>query len=389
MSGSSRAGAAGDAPESGGRPAGASTAGDATGGDTTGGGPLGEGWPDILLLSLGTTLGWRAADAVFVDQLRRAGATVAATTVRIGASGRLRRAYPVTDLVEAVAARRALRSALRRSRPSALVISSTTAAMLADAEGVPYAVRLDAPARLNRPGVQNAGLHALERRALARARLVLPWSRAALDALPDAAARAIVVPPPVVPSGGGATERERLAVAYIPDVKAKGLDIVCAAWAEAAVEDARLLVFGVEPDRAIAHLRRVGIPPPAAIEFLGKTPPSEFRAALRRARAYVGGARWEDFGMAPLEALADGALLVTVPSGGPFEALAMARTLAPELVADAVAPEPLAAALRAAFALPPPEVERYRAEAARLIEPYRPEAVQIAVKEEVLPALLG
>jgi hypothetical protein len=353
-----------------------------------GAGPSG-GRPDILLLSLGTTLGWRAADAVFVDQLRRAGASVAATTVRIGVSGRLRRAYPVTDLVEALAARRALRAALRRERPRALVISSTTAAMLADVEGLPYAVRLDAPAHLNRPGFQNAGLHALERRALARARLVLPWSRAARDALPQGAAPAVVVPPPVAPSGEHKAERERLAVAYTPDVKAKGLDIVCAAWAAAALEDARLLVFGVEPDRAIAHLQRVGVPLPAGVEFLGKTPPGEFRAALRRARAYVGGARWEDFGMAPLEALADGALLVTVPSGGPFEALATARRLAPELVADAVATEPLAAALRAAFALPDDRVASYRAEAANLIAPFRPEAVQRAVKEEVLPALLG
>ena len=151
------------------------------------------------------------------------------------------------------------------------------------------------------------------------------------------AAPAIVVPPPVAPSGEPAAERERLAVAYTPDVKAKGLDVVCAAWADAGLEDARLLVFGVERDRAMAHLHRTGVPAPAGVEFLGKTPPAEFRAALRRARAYVGGARWEDFGMAPLEALADGALLVTVPSGGPFEALALARRLAPELVAEQVA----------------------------------------------------
>jgi Glycosyl transferases group 1 len=346
------------------------------------------GRPDILLLSLGTTLGWRAADAVFVEQLRRGGASVVATTVRIGASGRLRRAYPVTDLVEAVAARRALRAALRRERPRALVISSTTAAMLADTAGLPYAVRLDAPARLNRPGVHNGGLHALERRALGQARVVLPWSHAALEALPPDAARSIVIPPPVAPSGDPAADRERLAVAYTPDVKAKGLDVVCAAWGEAALEDARLLVFGVEPERARAHLQRVGVPLPPGVEFLGKTPPSEFRAALRRARTYVGGARWEDFGMAPLEALADGALLVTVPSGGPFEALAMARRLAPELVANAVEPNPLAGALSAAFALPSAEVERYRAEAAKLIAPFRPEAVQTAVKENVLPALL-
>jgi Glycosyl transferases group 1 len=345
--------------------------------------------PDVLLLSLGTTLGWRAADAVFVDQLRAAGASVATTRVRVGATKRLRRAYPVTDIVEALAARRALQAALRRERPHSLVISSTTAAMLADVQDVPYAVRLDAPARLNRPGAHNSGLHALEWRALAHARLVLPWSRAALEALPRGAAPAIVVPPPVAPSGESAAERERLAVAYTPDVKAKGLDVVCAAWAEAGLEDARLLVFGVGYDRAMAHLHRTGVPLPAGVEFLGKTPPAEFRAALRRARAYVGGARWEDFGMAPLEGLADGAVLVTVPSGGPFEALALARRLAPELVAEAVAAKPLAAALRAAFALPEEEVERYRAEAAGLIEPFRPEAVQRVVAEQVLPALLA
>ena len=44
---------------------------------------------------------------------------------------------------------------------------------------------------------------------------------------------------------------------------------------------------------------------------------AEFRARLRRARVFVHGARWEDWGQAPLEALADGALLATVPSGGP------------------------------------------------------------------------
>jgi hypothetical protein len=347
----------------------------------------GSGRPDVLLLSLGTTLGWRAADAVLVEQLRDAGASVVAATVRMGATGRLRRAYPVTDLVEAVAARRALRAALRRERPRAIVISSTTAAMLADVEGLPYAVRLDAPARLNRPGPHNAGLHALERRALARARLVLPWSRAALAGLPEGAARAIVVPPPIAASGPPAAERERLAVAYTPDVKAKGLDVVCAGWARAALEDARLLVFGVDRDRALAHLERTGTPLPRGVDFLGKTPPHEFRDALRRARAYVGGARWEDFGIAPLEALVDGALLVTVPSRGPFEALSIARQLAPELVAASIDPEPLGTALRAAFALPEERAARYRAEASELVEPFRPQAVQRAVTEEVLPAL--
>ncbi|MEA2454678.1 MAG: hypothetical protein QOI45_940 [Thermoleophilaceae bacterium] len=344
--------------------------------------------PDILLLSLGTTLGWRVGDELLVEQLRRAGATVAPVGVRIGATGRLRRAYPVTDMVEAVAARRALAAALDRHSPRALVIATTTAAMLADTRGLPYAVRLDAPACLNRPGAQNAGLHALERRALSRARLVLPWSRAAGDALPRGAAPAVVVPSPIVASGEPLWKRERMAVAYTPDVKAKGLDVVCGAWAAARIRDARLEIFGVEREPALAHLRRTGTPVPENVEFRGKTPPDQFRTALRRGLVYVGGARWEDYGQAPLEALADGALLATVPSGGPFEALGLARELAPELVADAVVAEPLGAALRTAFELPEERLLSYRRRATALLEDFRPEAIERTLAGEVLPALL-
>ena len=70
---------------------------------------------DVLLLSLGTTLRLaRGGRAVRSTSLRRAGASVAAASVRMGATGRLRRAYPVTDMVEAIAARRALRAAIER-----------------------------------------------------------------------------------------------------------------------------------------------------------------------------------------------------------------------------------------------------------------------------------
>jgi hypothetical protein len=346
--------------------------------------------PDILLLSLGTTLGWRVADSLFVESLRRAGVDVAAVTVGIGATGAVRRAYPVTDLIEAFAARRTLDSALDRYQPRAIVISSTTAAMLADTRGLPYAVRLDAPASINRPGPQNAVLHRLERRALGGARLVLPWSIAAREALPPGSAQALVVPPPLTPSGPPTTPRQRLAVAYTPDVKAKGLDVVCGAWAAAELhDDARLEVFGVDPQPALAHLQRTGTPLTPGLTFRGKTAPADFRAALRAATVYVGGARWEDYGQAPLEALADGALLATVPSNGPFEALALARELAPNLVATEIGPEPLAAALKAAFDMPETDVAVYRQRAAGLLDRFRPEAIDRTIATDLIPTLLG
>ena len=344
---------------------------------------------DVLLVSLGTTLGWRVGDRLFVEQLQRAGASASAVAVRFGWTGRLRRAYPVNDVVEMVAARRAVQAALRDTRPRAVVFSTTTAAMLAPRLDVPYAVRLDTPARLNRPGRRNAPLHALEQRALARARLVLPWSDAGAAALPAGAARAVVVRPPIEPSGPSDDRREPLAVAYVPDPKAKGLDVLVAGWAAAQPPGARLAVYGIDPGWARAYLARTGVPEPPEVDWPGMAPAGEFRAALRRARVLAAGARWEDFGQAPLEALADGALLATVPSGGAFEALRLARRLEPALVADTSAPPALGAAIRAAFALPDERARDYRRRAAQLLLPYRREAVQETVTREVVPALLG
>ena len=74
--------------------------------------PFAVARPDVLLVSLGTTLGWRVADEMLLEQLRRAGASTAAVSVALGAADRLRRGYPLNDLVEMHAARRAVRSAV-------------------------------------------------------------------------------------------------------------------------------------------------------------------------------------------------------------------------------------------------------------------------------------
>jgi hypothetical protein len=345
---------------------------------------------DVLLVSLGTTLGWRHTDRLFVEQLRRAGVRADAVTVRFGLAGRLRRGYPLNDFVEMNAVRRALRTALTAHEPSAVVFSTTTAAMALPELPVPYAVRLDAPARMNRPGARNRLLHVLERRGLSRARLTLPLSRAAIAELPPGSAPAVVVSPPVEPSGPALDERERVAVAYVPDPKAKGLDVLVAGWAAAAVPDARLEVYGLDPDWARSHLRRSQVEEPPGLELRGTVPAPAFRARTRAARLYAAGAHWEDFGQAPLEALADGALLATVPSGGPFEALRLARELGePSLLASEIGGEALGTAIRAAFELPEERVRAYRAAALEALRPFRAEAVQATVEQDVLPRLLG
>lgn len=343
---------------------------------------------DLLVVSLGTTLGWRVADHLFCAEAEAAGASTAVVAVGQGAAGRLRRGYPVNDFVEALAARRTVQQALERVSPRAVVFSSSTTAMLAPRLDRPYAVRLDGPAALNRTGPANAAVRALERRALREARLILPWSEQARAALPAGSAPSLVLPPPVE-SSGPHEGHEALAVAYVPDPKAKGLDVVVDAWARAAVPGARLEIFAVEPDRAERHLRRHGQALPGSATVRGVVPAQEFRAALRRARVLVAGARWEDFGQAPLEALADGALLATVPTPGPFAALPLARELEPRLVAGAVSARALAESVRVAFALDPGEVQAVQGRAAELLAPLRGPALVSRLRHEVLPRLLA
>jgi hypothetical protein len=348
---------------------------------------------DVLLLSLGTTHGLKVADRSFIRLLDGAGASVEVVGTRVGLLQAVRRAgavaYPFLDLIEATAARRALQSALARTRPRAVVFSTTTAALLAPRDEVPYAVRLDAPAAFNRPGALNAATHALERRSLTRARLLLPLSHACADVLPVGSAPAVVVPPPLEASGATGGRRRKLAVAYTPGPREKGLALLCAAWGVAAIKRARLAVFGVEAERARGFLERNGVPEPPGIEWHGLTGADEFRATLRNARTFISASAWEDYGQVQLEALADGALLVCAPAGGTFEALPLARALEPALVADERTPEALAECVRHAFELPTERTRAYREAAAMKLDPYRPGPVAATVADRVLPALLG
>lgn len=344
---------------------------------------------DVLLLSLGTTKGLRIADAQLASMLRQAGASVEVLGTRIGATDRLRRAYPVNDVVEAIAARRALSAGLRRYRPRAVVLSTTTAAMLAGRPDVPYAVWLDSPARLNRPGARNALLHVLERRQLARARLVLPLSPPALSELPAGAARAVVISPPIAATVPSSRPRAPLVVGYTPDPKAKSLALLCASWAEARAAGTRMIVTGIPPKRAVAFLERRGLAVPAGVELAGMLPEGEFRDLLARSRVFLSAARWEDFGQAPLQALDAGAALVCAPAGGPFPALGITGDLAPRFVAPDRSPRAIARALETALVTDEVELAAYRKAARERLAPYRLEGLVARLREEVLPALLG
>jgi Glycosyl transferases group 1 len=324
---------------------------------------------DIALLSLGTTPGLRHADAALAEQIRAAGATCEVVPVRIGgAAGALRRHAAVTDLVEALAARRAARGVPAR----AWIFSSVTSALLQRPPEVPWAVRFDSTAALNRPGAAGAWQRARERRVLERAPVLLPWGE-------RSGASGLVLRVPVEEIAG-APERDIHAIAYAGYPRKRGLDVLCAAWARASRQGERLVVGGVGRELALRWLERCGVPEPPGLEWPGLLPRQEWLSLVGRARVFVNASRREDYGLAQLEALSAGCALATVPSLGPYEALPIARELAPQLVAD-----DLAAALRAGLDLP--DRGAYAARARELLAPFRPAAVQQVVADELLPAL--
>jgi glycosyltransferase involved in cell wall biosynthesis len=325
---------------------------------------------DVLIVSLGSTSGLRAADEELRGSLQRAGASVDLVCAVPPAEVRT---LMLTDLRWALAARRVAVAALRRVDARAVIYSSTTAALLWPRPG---AVRFDAPAAGNRPGRHGLWQRPLEGRRLAQAPLLLPWSRGGLDELQPQVARALVLPMPVEPSGPSAPERDIAAITYATNPAKKGLDRVLSAWLRVRRPGEELVVAGVEQLPTQAELVV-----PEGVRLTPLLAPEDYRALLRRARVFVTAPRREDYGVAQLEALADGCLLVTSPAPGPYAALPIARELDPRLVG-----EDLGAALRAALDEP---VAGYSAAALRALEPFRREAIDRTVAHELLPRLLA
>ena len=323
---------------------------------------------DVLLVSLGSTGGLRAADEQLAELLRDAGATV---EVAKAEPQRQVRTMALTDLLWARASANAARQALSRSSPRAIIYSSVTAALFWPERG---AIRFDASAAENRPGHHGIWQRPLERRRFNEASLLLPWSEAALVEAPPSPAKSIVVPAAVegVRPQRAPDERDIAAITYASDPEKKGLDLVLSAWAQARRGSERLLIAGLDP----ARQPDLG----EGVELVGKLDPISYRELLGRSKIFLCAPRREDFGIAQLEALADGCQLVTTPAPGGYVALEIARQLDERLVTD-----DLASAIRCALDDPRPD---YAARAGVLIEPYGSACVERTVRTELLPALL-
>jgi hypothetical protein len=318
---------------------------------------------DILVVGLDSTIGWRSAADDLSEGFSRAGAAV----VRVGPGlPRRVRTYALTDYLQARAARGAGERAIAEHRPSAVVYCSTTAALLWPRPG---AIWLDALAAETRPGHHGFWQRPVERRRLAQAPLVLTMSPGSLAPLRGARPEAVLLPSPVQASGPPAPAREIAALTYAGNPQKRGLDRVLAAWSRARRPGETLVVAGLD-----------SVPTLDGVASAGRVSREEFRALLRRTRVFVAAPVREDYGIAPLEALADGCVLVTTPAPGPYPARDLARELDARLV-----DERLERPLRIALDDPAPD---YAERAAALLRPYSRDAIQETIARRVLPRLL-
>jgi glycosyltransferase involved in cell wall biosynthesis len=330
---------------------------------------------DVLIVGLGATHGLRAAEDELAGSLLRAGADVMLVRAE---RPREVRTLALTDLVWARSARRAAVEALSDSAPGAVVYSTTTAALLWPQPG---AVRFDAAAAGNRPGRHGVWQRPVERRRLREAPLLVPQDAGALVEAGSPPTPSVIVPIPVEPSGAVDGPRDIAAMTYATNPYKKGLDRVLAAWEVARREGEELVVAGLRgPDRE-------------GVRYMGTLEHDAYRALLRRSRVYVTAPRREDYGIAQLEALADGARVVTTAAPGPYAALPLLAGVGAEdgapvgWVADADA-ESLGAAVRRALDDATDDAA-YAERALDAIAPFRRAAVDKTVAEQLLPRLLA
>ena len=299
---------------------------------------------------------------------------------------RLRFALPLVDLSEALAIRIATERACRQARPRALIYMTSIATLFEPRSRLGRAgIRYDALARENRPGWR--GLLQRPLRAAGPRRRQGPGAaRARHHRRPRGPGR------DVAPDPGGDRERRapRAKLGRRPSRRQPG--------EEGARHDGRGLgsgqAVGCAPPRR-RHRPRAGRALPRSARsrrprfghLARESGGTDFGEQVATASAYLAASRFEDFGIAQLQALAAGTPLVTTPSAGPFEALRLARELSPVLVAEDRSATALAVALRSALDWDDAERDDFSLAARAQLKAYSPEAMRQRLAE-ILALLL-
>ena len=326
---------------------------------------------DVLLVSLGATAGWRGATPELAASLRARRAR-ASRSPRPRAAREWRTFALHRPRAGARRARAPRGAAIAAHRPRAIVYSSTTAALLAPAPG--------------RDPLRRAGRRQPPRppRALAAAGRAPPACRARRCSCRGARAGwprrraphadAVVVPVPVEPSGRRPpAARDVAALAYAADPRQEG-PRPRARRLGAARRDGRDAASSPACDGPRRGRGRAS--------GRGLLPREDYRALLRRARVFVAAPRREDYGIAQLEALADGCRARHDAGAGPVRRRSRSRARSTRGSSPTISP---------ARSAPRSTTPRRATRSARaeLLAPYRPRGGRRVVREQLLPRLVS
>jgi glycosyltransferase involved in cell wall biosynthesis len=124
-------------------------------------------------------------------------------------------------------------------------------------------------------------------------------------------------------------------------MRRKGLDILIKAWNMVGF-DKRLIVTGVDMESASNFLGDMSLKIPSNVEFTGMLSHDDYLKTLAASSFFISASRWEDFGIAVLEALSLGKPVVSTPTIGPSELL---RDIDENLISPSFSPGDLASSI--------------------------------------------
>jgi glycosyltransferase involved in cell wall biosynthesis len=122
------------------------------------------------------------------------------------------------------------------------------------------------------------------------------------------------------------------------EMRRKGLDILVKAWSMIH-ENKKLVVAGVNKDDATLYLKKKKVKIPDNVEFAGMLMREEYLSILAKSSFFVSASRFEEFGIALLEALSYGKPVAATPTIGPSEFL---REIDKNLISASFSPVDLA-----------------------------------------------
>ena len=190
----------------------------------------------------------------------------------------------------------------------------------------------------------SAILHYLEKKKYHDVDMVISWTRYGKQFLTDKYAieeeRIIRIPYTLHPDElEYKISDDGFAISYCSRVmRRKGLDILVKAWGMHH-KNKKLVVAGVNEEDGAAYLKKKSIKIPDNIEFAGMLRREEYLSMLAKSSFFISAARFEDFGIAVLEALSYEKPVAATPTLGPSEFL---REIDKNLISASFSPVDLA-----------------------------------------------